>query len=553
MKRGARTQLEQLRRESGVVENTLIDDYLAGETDRRAFLQRATMFGLSIPAIGVVLGAMGETPVAFGAVSKGKAGGRLRLGINPAPAGAIEPILFADTGSLSTGSVCGEFLTRASQNLQVKPELALSWTPNKDASEWTYKLRPNVKFQSGGTMTAADVISTYKRLLDPTSQALSAFKGVLSPEGITQGADPLTVVFKLDAPTASFPYLTSSTTYNAIILPASYVPGTFTSKPQCTGPYQLTAYSPGESVTYERFPGWWGGTAPLDGVDATYYPQAAAADAALLSGSLDLYNAVTQGSDRPLFNNSSIQIFQTRSAGHRELCMRTDVGPFKDYRVRQAVALCLDRPGLIKSLLAGLGDLGNDSPFAPVFPSTAKVPQRHKDIAKAKALMAAAGNKGFKETITVQGDLEIPSYAAIVQRAVKEIGIDLKIRSQPDTVYFGGKPKTTPWLNTPINITGWGARAVPDVFLTSAYHTGGVWNAAHYASKKFDALAKSYLAAVSLADKKKYARQLELLLLHDTPVITAYFSPTLAAGSKKIKNYYVGPNNDVYLAHTTMQ
>ena len=182
MKRGARTQLEQLRRESGVVENTLIDDYLAGETDRRAFLQRATMFGLSIPAIGVVLGAMGETPVAFGAVSRGKAGGRLRLGINPAPAGAIEPILFADTGSLSTGSVCGEFLTRASQNLQVKPELALSWTPNKDASEWTYKLRPNVKFQSGSTMTAADVISTYKRLLDPTSQALSASRAC-SPRG----------------------------------------------------------------------------------------------------------------------------------------------------------------------------------------------------------------------------------------------------------------------------------------------------------------------------------------------------------------------------------
>jgi peptide/nickel transport system substrate-binding protein len=553
MKRGARTQLDQLRRSSGEVHNQLIDDLLSGESDRREFLQRASIFGLGLPAIGIALGAVGETPVAFGAVTRGKAGGRLRLGINPAPGGAIEPILFADTGSLCTGSVCGEFLTRATANLQVKPELALSWTPNKNATVWTYKLRPNVKFQSGQTMTAADVIATYKNLLSAKSQALSAFKGVLSPDGITQGADPLTVIFKLDAPTASFPYLTSSTTYNAIILPADYVMGTFTSKPQTTGAYQLTNYVQGQSVTYDRFPGWWGGTAPLDGVDGTYYSTAAAADAALLSGSLDLYNEITQSSDRALFNNPKVQVFSTRSAGHREIPMRTDIAPFNDYRIRQAVALTLDRPAIIKTLLNGLGDLGNDSPFAPVFPSTSPVPQRKKNLAKAKQLMAAAAPKGFSTTVTVQGDLEIPAYAQILQRSVKDIGIKMAIKSETDSVYFAGTAKTTPWLNTPINITGWGARAVPDVYLTSDYHSGGVWNAAHYNSKAFDALAKSYLAAISLADKRKYSKQIEQLLLHDTPLIISYFSPTLAAGSKSIKGYYVGPNNDVYLSHTTMQ
>ena len=59
--------------------------------------------------------------------------------------------------------------------------------------------------------------------------------------------------------------------------------------------------------------------------------------------------------------------------------------------------------------------------------------------------------------------------------------------------------------------------------------------------------------AISLADKRKYSKQIEQLLLHDTPLIISYFSPTLAAGSKKVKGYYVGPNNDVYLSHTTIQ
>ena len=60
--------------------------------------------------------------------------------------------------------------------------------------------------------------------------------------------------------------------------------GTFTTKPQTTGAFMLTDYNPGVGATYERYTGWWGGTAPLAGVDVTYYTAPAAADAALLGG-----------------------------------------------------------------------------------------------------------------------------------------------------------------------------------------------------------------------------------------------------------------------------
>ena len=66
--------------------------------------------------------------------------------------------------------------------------------------------------------------------------------------------------------------------------------------------------------------------------------------------------------------------------------MRVDLkNPLKDKRVRQAIALTLDRPAIVKTLFNDLADLGNDSPFAPVYPSTVKVPQRHKDIAQGQA------------------------------------------------------------------------------------------------------------------------------------------------------------------------
>ncbi len=267
MDRETRRRLEEFRHnEAGPVENALIDDLATGELDRAEFLRRATIFGLSASAIATALAAFGEAPLAFAGTTRGSAGGRLRLGCIPPPAHGLDPHTYADTGSLVTGNVAGEMLVRSTNKLTLIPELATSWKPNKDASIWTYTLRRGVKFQTGQEMKADDVVTTFKRLVDPNSgsQALSAFKGVLSPDGVRK-VDDYTVQFHLDAPAASFPYLTSSTTYQAIILPANYQLGSFEKTPQCTGAFRLVAYTPGVGATYERFGGWWGGQAPLDG------------------------------------------------------------------------------------------------------------------------------------------------------------------------------------------------------------------------------------------------------------------------------------------------
>lgn len=241
--------------------------------------------------------------------------------------------------------------------------------------------------------------------------------------------------------------------------------------------------------------------------------------------------------------------------------MRVDLNnPFKHWQVRQAVALTLDRPSIVKTLFSGLADLGNDSPWAPAYPSTAKVPQRHRDIRTAKQLMASVGlSKGFSITLTTETTLEIPELAQIIQRSVKAIGIKMNLQILTATAYFAGTSTgppagwgNTPWLNAPMNITDWGHRAVPNVYLTSAFESKGIWNAAHYSNKTFDKVAKSYLAAISLKDQQKYAKQGELILLHDTPVIIPYFYYYLAAGSKKVKGYHADALGSVYLSHTSL-
>src|SRR6266852_9025284 len=140
MDREWRKQVEGIRRR-GPIERTLIDEYFDVRYDRREFIRRATVFGLSLSTIAMVLEACGpSTPTA-------KVGGRLKVGIIPPPAHDIEPHTFADQGALETGSIVGEHLIRAAASRKLVPELAVSWGPNSDASTWTVKLRPNVKFQ----------------------------------------------------------------------------------------------------------------------------------------------------------------------------------------------------------------------------------------------------------------------------------------------------------------------------------------------------------------------------------------------------------------------
>ena len=110
-----------------------------------------------------------------------------------------------------------------------------------------------------------------------------------------------------------------------------------------------------------------------------------------------------------------------------------------------------------------------------------------------------------------------------------------------------------------MTITDWGHRGVPNVLLNAALTSkavpskkAGTWNAAHFKNKKYDALVKSFGAAVALADQRKYAKQIELLLLDQTPIIFPYFYNSLNAGSPKVKGYKVDQLGEIYLSKTSL-
>ena len=286
------------------------------------------------------------------------------------PTAAINPVTVADQGGLDMLAQTGEYLCLSGQGLTLQPVLATSWTPNSNATVWTFKIRQGVKFHNGAPLTAADVVYTYKLQTNPSgsSNALSAFKGVLTPSGVEQ-VDDFTVAFHLAAPNGNFPYLTSSDNYNMIIIPNNYDPAQWQSTFVGTGPFNLGSYTPKVGATFTRNESYWGTKALPSQTQFTFYADPAASILAMTGGSIDVLGqfAVTGGE---ALLNGSYNVIKLKTSAHRELSMRNDQAPFTDPRVRQAIALTLNRPEIITALWKGFADLGNDSPFAPVFPST---------------------------------------------------------------------------------------------------------------------------------------------------------------------------------------
>jgi peptide/nickel transport system substrate-binding protein len=539
-------RVDAIRKDRSELENHIIDEYSAGKITRREFVRRGTVVGMSIPLVSFLAAACGggggettgggTTPTATGAV---QAGGNIRVAIIQ-PATEPNPIIVKDEGGAGLLGSTGEFLSFSNEQLELEPRLAESWEPNADGTEWTFKIRQGVTFHSGATLTANDVKTTFETLVNPknASNALSALGGVLSP-GNTEAPDDATVVFHLDAPNGNFPTLVSSANYNAIIIPADLDPADWGKTFDGTGPFKLESFTPKVGAKFVRNDAYWGTKANPDSMELKFYDEEGPMIVAIQGDEVDFVEHFSVSGGQALLTDPNVQVIAIRTATHRQLHMRTDKDPFTDKRVRQAIALTLDRPALVDGLWDGKADLGNDSPFAPLYPSTdTSVAQRAQNIDQAKQLLSDAGMPdGFSVELNTWKGFEIPDLAQLVKQYAAEIGVTVNLKITDDATYYGDAVfGSSPWLDSVMGITDYGHRPVPNVYLASVYTSKGTWNAAHFKNPQADDLIGQYIAALDLDSQRSAAKQIQELLLDETPVSIPYFYNFLSAAKPNLLN-----------------
>jgi peptide/nickel transport system substrate-binding protein len=545
-------RLDNLRRGRGPIQEHIIDEFVAGRLSRRDFLKKGTAFGLSLPLLGGILEAKGLPGVRprASAVSRARAasGGTIRAGIIT-PAGAINPLTIADEGGLELLGNVGEFLVEADQALGYLPWLATSWTPNAKADVWTFKIRQGVKYNNGNDMTVDDVVYSFKTQCNPKSggSALSVFGGLLVPDGVVK-VDDGTIAFHLETADGAFLDAVSSDNYNMIVVPNGFDYSNYPSQWVGTGHYMMQSYTTNVGATFVRNPYYWGKAAISSEVQWTFYASEEPMANALVANEIDCLDQFFV-STSPQLLTGAYNIIKLKGSGHRELSMRCDTGPFKSNLVRQAIALTLNRPQLVSSLFKGYADIGNDSPFAPCFPATVgppAVPQRAQNIAMAKQLLAKAGYaRGFSTPLITEQRQEMPELAQFIKTWAKEIGVDISLTiEQPDKYYGSAVYGTSDWLDGEMSMVDYGNRSTPNLFLNAPLMTfnkatgAGAWNAARFNDPAYDKLAQEYVAATNLPSQRSVAKQIELLLLDETPIIYPYFYNYLAATRKNVTGVY---------------
>ena len=528
----------------------LIEQVTSGKMTRRQLLVRASVFGFSATVAGQLLaacGSSGSSSSSPSAAASGSAlpavvtGGTMKAVIPP-PLKTLDPITIYDQGGIVLVYQICEYLIDLSDTNALVPKLALSWTPNQKADIWTFKLRPGVKFNNGQPFEAADVVASINRVLEPKSGsgALAALAGILAVGG-TKAVDTTTVQFNLEKPFADFPYLVCSSSYNTAMLPRNYS-GDFLKNPVGTGPWTLQSYVTNQRCSMVKNPNYWGKDAQgrqlpyLNAVDYVFVTDTSAANLQLQSGAVDCQVQTIYQGGQSVINDPNLRVDVYPSTGIRELAMNVTKTPWQDYRVRQALALSLDRTAINKALYGSRSNLGYDTFWEPtVFPGSPTPPVRAQDYTQAKQLLSAAGHpNGVDVTLTVANYLENPAYAQLIQAQAKGAGINVKINEISYNAFYAGSNSTTPWLNAPMVIVEWGGRPAPAVYVQGMLLPDSAWSSSHWNDPDFVTAFNQYESTVDEATRMQLATKCSSIQQTQTPVIVAFYISQLRSQKKNV-------------------
>ena len=466
-------------------------------------------------------------------------------------------------GSLFILSMVGEWLTWQLPDGSLEPRIAESWTASEDAKSWTFKIRQGVMFNDGTPLTVDDIVYTFTAIFDEAihkgvSRSKGNYDNILDAAGVVK-VDESTIQFNLLQPNGNFPYFVSSACYGMCIIKKDAFGGAGWEETMISaGPWKMVSHVNTESTVYEKNPYYWDTNfAPaFNTVELVQFVSASTALPQLQTGELDYIGAM-EAADALALDEAEFTIATLPAgAGFAHVHMRTNFGPFQDKRVRQAAALTIDRPGYVEGVMMGIGGrVGNDSVMDPYNTADTSVPQRVKDIEKAKALMAEAGvPNGFAVDLSSWARDDINKYANLIKTSFAEIGIEVTLvidgSDGGSAVYYTYDPYPSApgkvnqfdnhsWLASNLGITDWAGRGVPDQYLMREWRSTGDWSGAMLDSRVMDAAIDEYLQAITPEAKKVASKKIQEASLDETPYILAYTSNLITAGRKSLTGMVV--------------
>lgn len=466
------------------------------------------------------------------------------------------PILASDSASHSIAGLIYNGLVKYDKDMNIVGDLAESWDISDDGLVITFHLRKGVKWHDGKPFTAKDVLYTYQVTVDPKTP--TAYAGDFLKVKKAEVLDDYTFRVTYDKPFA--PSLIS---WSSAILPRHLLEGQDITKsslarhPVGTGPYLFKEWLAGQKIVLVSNADYFEGRPYVDGHVTRIIPDMATMFLELRARNIDMMGLTPLQYTRQTENNlfrQSFDKYRYLAFAYTYLGYNLKHPFFADKRVRQAISYAINKEEIISGVLLGLGKPAT-GPYKPgTWAYNENVKTYSYNPQKARELLRAAGwtktnNDGFLEKdgrpftfelVTNQGNETRQKCAEIIQRQLKEVGIDVKIRILEWAAF----------INDFINkrrfeavILGWTIPLDPDAY--DVWHSSKTapeeLNFISYKNPEVDALLEKARSTFDQKLRKKYYDRFQEILVEDQPYTFLYVPDELVIISKRFRGIEPAP------------
>jgi peptide/nickel transport system substrate-binding protein len=477
-------------------------------------------------------------------------GGTMIDAMTGEPSGLIAMIAGESAASAIAGNIFNSLL-KYDKNLDLTGELAQSWEVSSDQRTITFHLKPNLKWADQRPLSSADVLFTWQKVTDDNTRTPygSDFKLVSKAEA------PDAQTFRV---TYAVPYAPALDTWAGLhILPMHLLQDqdinntAFARHPVGSHYYKLSDWKNGQYLKLSRNPNASQGQANIEHLLSRIIPDKAAQFLELSADNIDsmALNPIQYARIFPSRPDLSKNIGLYKELGNSYSYMGFNLKrkPFDDVRVRQAINYAIDKQEIIDGVLLGLGE-PVASPYKPGTRwSNPKLKPYPYDPNKARALLREAGfadtngdgilekdGKPFSFEILTNQNKEREMTAVLIQRRLKEVGIEVNIRVLEWASFLGRfiKPKQFDAV-----VLGWSLSLDPDQYgiWHSSQQAPGQFNFISYSNPQADMLLEAGRIELNPDKRMKIYHAFSKILLEDSPVIYLSAGYGLSAIHKRVK------------------